>query len=168
MRMGDAYGGHKSCQSFSPGTTGCLHLPSFHCVACTLSIPTLHTSPSACAHCSRAECVELTESALDSSIVIPFCGVYGQHGALGGSIQIRGRSPPPPPPPRRQIQGNYGDVRLVKICAGGTFGELGFYLLTPQPFRALAREDCHLHTLDRDDMAKMQVELSFSNQAGSK
>lgn len=57
-----------------------------------------------------------------------------------------------------QIQRGYGRERLAKICAGGVFGELGFYLLTPQPFRVLARENCHLHTLDRDDMAKMQRE----------
>lgn len=67
---------------------------------------------------------------------------------------------PPLPPLRRQIQRGYGRERLAKICAGGVFGELGFYLLTPQPFRVLARENCHLHTLDRDDMAKMQVAIN--------
>lgn len=43
------------------------------------------------------------------------------------------------------------------MCAGGTFGEMGFFLRTPQAFRAVAREPCHLHTLDRVGMAAMQV-----------
>ncbi|CAN0353119.1 unnamed protein product, partial [Ectocarpus fasciculatus] len=55
-----------------------------------------------------------------------------------------------------QIPGKCGPRRLQKVCAGGTFGEVGFFLRTPQAFRAVAREPCHLHTLDRVGMAAMQ------------
>ncbi|CAM9624386.1 unnamed protein product [Hapterophycus canaliculatus] len=55
-----------------------------------------------------------------------------------------------------QIPGECGPRRLQKVCAGGTFGEVGFFLRTPQAFRAVAREPCHLHTLDRAGMAAMQ------------
>lgn len=36
---------------------------------------------------------------------------------------------------------------------------MGFFLKTPPAFRAVARESCHLHTLDRVGMAAMQVRL---------
>ncbi|CAM9527246.1 unnamed protein product [Scytosiphon promiscuus] len=55
-----------------------------------------------------------------------------------------------------QIHGEFGPRRLQKVCAGGTFGEVGFFLRSPQAFRAVAREPCHLHTLDREGMAAMQ------------
>ena len=60
-----------------------------------------------------------------------------------------------------QIMGDGRPKRLVKVCAGGTFGEVGFFLRTPQAFRAVAREACHLHTLDRAGMASMQVRVCF-------
>lgn len=56
-----------------------------------------------------------------------------------------------------QIPGEGGPRRLQKICAGGIFGEVGFFLRSPQMFYAVAREPCHLHTLDRAGMAAMQV-----------
>lgn len=34
---------------------------------------------------------------------------------------------------------------------------MGFYLRMPQSFCAVAKEACHLHTLDREGMATMQV-----------
>ncbi|CAM9197690.1 unnamed protein product, partial [Ectocarpus sp. 4 AP-2014] len=55
-----------------------------------------------------------------------------------------------------QIPGECGPRRLQKVCAGGTFGEMGYFLRTPQAFRTVAREPCHLHTLDRAGMAAMQ------------
>ncbi|CAN0249157.1 unnamed protein product, partial [Ectocarpus sp. 8 AP-2014] len=55
-----------------------------------------------------------------------------------------------------QIPGKFGPRRLQKVCAGGTFGEVGFFLRTPEAFHAVAREPCHLHTLDRAGMAAMQ------------
>lgn len=58
-----------------------------------------------------------------------------------------------------QIPGKSGPRRLLKVCAGGTFGEMGFYLRTPQVFRAVTREPCHLHSLDREGMATMQVRV---------
>ena len=60
-----------------------------------------------------------------------------------------------------QIMGDGRPKRLLKVCAGGTFGEVGFFLRTPQAFRAVAREACHLHTLDRVGMASMQVRVCF-------
>ena len=56
--------------------------------------------------------------------------------------------------------------RLQKVCAGGIFGEVGFFLRTPQAFRAVAREACHLYTLDRAGMASMQVRFSVCVRGG--
>ncbi|CAM9577827.1 unnamed protein product [Phaeothamnion confervicola] len=50
------------------------------------------------------------------------------------------------------------EPRLAKVSAGGSFGELGFFLKRPQPFRAVATEDCALYTLERRAMARMQAE----------
>lgn len=64
-----------------------------------------------------------------------------------------------------QIPGEGGPRRLQKICAGGIFGEVGFFLRSPQMFHAVAREPCHLHTLDRAGMAAMQVRCSNQNDS---
>ncbi|KAG5191778.1 hypothetical protein JKP88DRAFT_352139 [Tribonema minus] len=48
--------------------------------------------------------------------------------------------------------------RLMKVSAGGTFGEVGFFLRRAQPFRAIALERCIVFTLSRPAMDRMQRE----------